>query len=411
MPRIERAPDVPPATRRATHASSDIVRLMLDRRLWRGPAPVCLAFLVAVNLWIVHVERQLQAERRANLLTGAIAGRATGRPRFDWSVGEDLGRYWGDIPDATEHPLVIVSGMSQMYAINDPHPGDEVISEHLDDALARQGARAFGLAAPNMDNEEALLDLVAVSLEARTKPATFLYGVCFDKFRNTGLRPGLARFLQERPGLRDAWERVCASRADRYPMACSAMRASVDGATEPGAEREDLDAEHRLRAAIGRVVPMVGASADLNGIAQYDIYLFRNWLFRIRSSSKRPMLASAFRTNREFLGLMADVAKENGVTLALYVIPLNPMAQNPYIPEEYASFKTWLQTFASERGLPFANLEDVVPHDDWGLSNGEPDFKHFRERGHERTAAALLDRFGPVLGRPDRVAADVPSAR
>jgi lysophospholipase L1-like esterase len=103
--------------------------------------------------------------------------------------------------------------------------------------------------------------------------------------------------------------------------------------------------------------------------------------------------------NQEFLSLMADVANEHSAMLVLYVIPLNPIADNPYIQEQYASFKIWLQQFAYERNLPFANLENLVPHDDWGVFNGGPDYKHFREHGHELTAAALMEYFGDVLGR------------
>jgi hypothetical protein len=108
---------------------------------------------------------------------------------------------------------------------------------------------------------------------------------------------------------------------------------------------------------------------------------------------------------------MAEVAKERSVTLVLYVIPLNPGADNPYVSEQYLSFKSWLQGFASDRGLPFANLEGVVPHEDWGLMNGEPDFKHFRERGHELVANALLERFGAILERGQPAVRDVGAGR
>jgi hypothetical protein len=380
----------------------DVVRLLLDRRLWGGPGPMCLALLVLANAYIAHVERGIQDERRANLLMMSRTERSIGGARYDWSVGEDPDRYWDQIPDARQQPLVVVSGMSQMYAINDAQPADEIIVEHLDDSLSAHGVRAFGLAAPNMNNEEALLYLIATTIDARTRPTSFVYGVCFDKFRNVDLRPGLMRLLQRRPGLGDAWTAVCASRSDEYPMACAKMRTAL-GATagaNPGL-RED-DAEHRLRAQLGRFAPMIGDSADLNAKAQLEIFVLRNWLFRIKATSKRPLLQSVYRLNQEFLELMAEVAKERSVTLVLYVIPLNPGADNPYVPEQYASFKSWVQGFAWERALPFANLEGVVPHEAWGLSNGEPDFKHFREGGHKLVARAILERFEEILesGKP-----------
>jgi len=390
----------------------DVVRLLLDRRLWGGAGPACAVLLILANAYIARLERGFQEERRANLLmmTNPAEG-SVATSRYDWSVGEDPGRYWAQIPDASQQPLVIVSGMSQMYAINDPQPGDEIIAEHLDDALSPHGVRAFGLAAPNMNNEEALLYFVATSFQAQTRPTSFVYGVCFDKFRNVDLRPGLMGLLRERPGLRDAWSAVCASRSIEYPMACAKMRTALEDTPGNGPGPREDDVEHRLRARLGLVVPMIGDGPDLNAKAQLDIFLFRNWLFRIKATSKRPLLESVYRLNQEFLGLMAEVAKERSVTLVLYVIPLNPGADNPYVSEQYLAFKSWLQGFASDRGLPFANLEGVVPHEDWGLSNGEPDFKHFRERGHELVANAILDRFGEILERARPAVRDVGADR
>ena len=47
--------------------------------------------------------------------------------------------------------------------------------------------------------------------------------------------------------------------------------------------------------------------------------------------------------------------------------------------------------------MPFANLEGIVPRGDWGLFQGGPDFKHFKEEGHRLTSRAILDQFGSVI--------------
>jgi hypothetical protein len=47
--------------------------------------------------------------------------------------------------------------------------------------------------------------------------------------------------------------------------------------------------------------------------------------------------------------------------------------------------------------VPYANLENVVPSQDWGIWFEGPDFKHFKGAGHRRTAVKLLEEFGPVL--------------
>src|SRR5204863_873734 len=114
--------------------------------------------LLIANFLVAARKAALERAQKENLLVAPVVAQA-GRhrePRFDESVGNELWRYWAAIPDATVQPLVVLSGMSQMYAINDPEPGDQTIAEWMDDRLAASGVRVFGLAAPNLDNEEAL---------------------------------------------------------------------------------------------------------------------------------------------------------------------------------------------------------------------------------------------------------------
>jgi hypothetical protein len=290
--------------------------------------------------------------------------------------------------------------MSQMYAINEARPGDQTISEWMDDLLASAGIRVFGLAAPNLHNEEALLLLLASIAESPKRPAAFFYGVCFDKFRNVDLRPGYERLLLGSPRLLALWRSTCAEFGERYPRACSKMAESPRAADQATESSEGV--EKRLRLLAGQSFPLVAERSRLNASLQARAFLFRNWLLRITPTSKRPVLESRYVLNQEFLGLLADTAREHGVLLALYVNPLNPQAENPYVSGQYAQFKSWLEAFARERGVPFANLEGEVPSEAWGEFMGGPDFKHFKGEGHERTARAVLREFGPALERSAR---------
>src|SRR5258708_7775729 len=132
------------------------------------------------------------------------------------------------------------------------------------------------------------------------------------------------------------------------------------------------------------------------------LYEVRNFILGINNMPKRPIVPERYDTNREFLGLLADVAHENGVGVILYIVPFNPRADNPYVPQEYTAFKSWLAAFAQQKQIPLANLENVVPADDWGKFFGGPDFKHFKGEGHRKTAAALVSAFGGKLAPPPR---------
>lgn len=379
-----------------------LLQSLCDARFWRGSAPWVVALLLVANLGIARWSRTLAEARQRNLLApGAEHGirmqpsPAQGAVRYDQSVGENLGAYWPYIPDARRCRLVVLCGMSQMFAINERRPGDQTISEYLDDALAPTGTRVFGLAAPNLCNEEALLLLLAGIADAKARPQVFLYAVCFDKFRNVDLRPSYQVFLRDRPELMTLWEATAWRYAQRYPAAAAKMLATAKPATTENSKPDTL--ESRLRSRAARWLPMVRARGDLNAAFQILLYRARNRLLGITPTSKRPILASRYDLNCQLLGVMADVARQHGVQLATYVVPLNPQSENPYVAAEYTAFKRWYGEFTRSHRLRTANLEEVVPADEWGLFNGGPDFKHFKGSGHRRTAAALLAQFGDLL--------------
>lgn len=378
----------------------EILALLFDRRLLRGSLPWVLAIFSVMNILVFYWHGSIAEERRKNLLVTQDRAPADGA-RWDMSAGGNLGRYWSSIPDARSRPLVILAGMSQMYAINDARPQDETISEHMDDALSPRGIRVFGMAAPNLSNEEAVLLLLSTMSDPRTRPDVFIYGVCFDKFRNIDLRPEYQAFLKGRPALRSLWNDTAKEYTGRYPKAGKKMTKSLSEVEEGKDQEQDMMEAH-LRGNASRWLPVVSARSDLNAYVQFQLFLLRNWLLDIKPTSKRPIIEGRYQMNREYLGMMADIARQGGVKLILYVIPLNPQAENPYIPSQYADFKEWLESFSHERDVPFANLEDAVPSDAWGELMGGPDFKHFRGEGHRLTAAALLERFTTEIQRSSR---------
>ena len=350
------------------------------------------------NVVATRREQALRQQRNENLLRPSHGEEGPGIvPRFDWSTGENLAEYMPFIPDARKQALVVVSGMSQMYAINEKVAGDKTISELLDDELSRLQIRAFGLAAPNLDNEEAVLLLLATLAKPQTHPRAFLYGVCFDKFRNVDLRPGYLSLLAADSAVQSLWRSACAPKlAARYPVACEKMARSLESARDTATADPD-DFEHHLRNSVAKVVPAVRSRTELNGFLTSKAFELRNWLFNIKPTSKRPIIASRYELNQQFLGMLAELARVNGVEPIFYVIPLNPLADNPYIPEQYQQFKTWLAGFVEERHISFANLENEVPSQHWGEFMDGPDFKHFKGEGHRITAAAILRELKPAI--------------
>jgi len=314
------------------------------------------------------------------------------------SCGENLGKYWSTVPDGRKMPLAILSGMSQMHTINERKPGDELICELLDDSLTPQGVRVWGFAAPNLCNEEAVFQLVSLLTDPAKKPKFFIYGLCFDKMRNLDLRIGYQQFLREHSEIQRAYAATAHEYESKYPLAAAKMLASL-GAVEKTQAQQSESFESELRAEVGKAVPLVGARKDLNGSAQMQLMLARNYVLHIKADSKRAVIQSRYDLNFQFLKMLNDLARTNGVQPIYYVIPLNPQGDNPYIPEEYAHFKEQIKAYCEAAQIPFDNFEKAVPADDWGTFLGGPDFKHFTEAGHKITSQAILHSpaIGPVL--------------
>ena len=225
----------------------------------------------------------------------------------------------------------------------------------------------------------------------------FIYGVCFDKYRNIDVRPSYQAHLLRDRELQALWQRTATEFNKQYPLATQKMLSSLKDVLATGKKVSEAGVETQLRGFVARYLPLVAVRKELNATVQLRLYEARNRLLNITPTSKRPVIQARYDLNKEFLRMMAEVSKRNRVRLVLYIIPLNPQAENPYVPEQYRQFKTWLETFCRDKNVPFANLESIVPREDWGLFQDGPDFKHFKEEGHRLTARAILERFGSVI--------------
>lgn len=379
----------------------ELLSVLTNRRFWRGP----FVWVVLVLLLVNQAASRWTAAWRAEAFAQASGqGQAAPDPatanrpvRYDWSISDRYEQFVAYVPDSRQTNLVILSGMSQMYTINDFRPGDQTISEWMDDVLAPKGTRVFGLAAPNLSHEESVFILMSMLEKPQTKPDAFIFAVAFEKLREVDLRPQYLAYLRKHPELVEEWRGVALKYRTKYPLASAKMLATLESLQRTDAVANEATLESRLRTKVAEFVPIVRERKTLNAKLRVLLFTVRNAVLGIKNTTKRPIIPDRYNTNREFLGLLAEIGREHGVNVMFFIVPFNPHAENPYIPEEYASFKTWLSEFAEENGTPLANLENVVPTSDWGLFLGGPDFKHFRGEGHRKTAAALVDVFSRQL--------------
>ncbi len=175
------------------------------------------------------------------------------------------------------------------------------------------------------------------------------------------------------------------------------MLSSLKGIESASLKAGDNNFEAQLRQRASGVLPLVAARTAINAQLFSSLFELRNWVLHIKASTKRPIIGARYDLNREFMDLLADEASARGIKLLPYVIPVNPTAETPYVESEYAAFKAWFAEYARGHALPSADLDDIVPPSEWGIRNGEPDFKHFKGAGHRVTAEAVVQAFKAEL--------------
>lgn len=379
---------------------------MADRTILtraRATAGAALLCFVALNLALYPLKSYFERQRRNNLMQSERSqSGAREIPRYDWSVGGEQQKYWSYMPDARQQRLVVLDGMSQIYAINEEQPGDRVTSEILDDSLKGSGTRVFSIAAPNLNHEELLFHVQALTQDSATTPELLVFGVCFDKMRNVDVRETMRDVLAGVPALDSTWRRSSDSLQAEFPELAQQMRRTLDGARLRQTLRFDQRVEQSLVRTVSGILPVVAIRSDLRTFLFERAYLLRNWMFGIKTSTKRPILADRYALNQQALVAAVRYAQQHGMHVLLYVIPLNRSAETPYITEQYNGFKSWLNQMAITERAAFADLDTAVPDESWGLLYGQPDFKHFKEAGHVATAKALLPLIRAQL--PDSVA-------
>jgi hypothetical protein len=137
---------------------------------------------------------------------------------------------------------------------------------------------------------------------------------------------------------------------------------------------------------------------ELRGSFLGNLYLFRNWLFRINPSSIRKMIPGRYIMNMQALKAILQSANEQKIKVLIYIPPLRDDVKIPYDLEQYSNFKAEVQSIVKEYGVRFSNLENLVPAKYWGtkdtttLGGGqELDFMHFQAGGHRLLADALYE--------------------
>ena len=301
-----------------------------------------------------------------------------------------------EIPSLLQHvegkeERILILGNSQTHSINQKESGQTIYPELLELGLdSTIGTLTHSL--PNANFQEFR---VAHSWWSEKGPWDLILVPAFmDDLREDGLR---ADFLKAPVAE--------GHQLDSKTTLSDALNAQLDLLTHPPSDSGSESKEETPQDIVERALNDWLAEhtttwknrANARGDLFLSLYGLRNKAFGISASTQRKMIPARYNRNMSALAELLAHAEHKGQEVLLYIPPIRTDVAPPYDPQEYSTFKEAIESLAAQNAnTRFANLENVVPGEYWGLKastdgDGKPelDYMHFQFVGHQLLAEAL----------------------
>lgn len=306
-------------------------------------------------------------------------------------------------------PTTLWFGNSQVHSINQYLDGQEPAASHLYRALAERGGDLLVFSPPSGNLQEYLV--LFEDLHRRVDIETLVIAATFDDLRDTGLRPGIIDALDD-PEIVAALAKHPAGQEilARYGTAARNDLSGLDDTLQQRTEAA-IDAWLAERFSLWEARPIA------RGNLFRGLYMWRNALLGITSSSKRPVIPDRYALNMKCLDTLLERTASEGIDVLLYIIPLRQDVEGPYVQSDYEQFKGEVEELARRWNVGFADLDQLVPGHLWGeikttgagIKVDEIDFVHFQEPGHRLLAGALKELLQNGAPRPAQTKSLPPS--
>ncbi len=365
-----------------------MIAAWVQKEWWTGAATLML--LAAVATYLHSVTFDPSAPALGNNTVSVLDSRVAGKAARDNQ--RPIAEVLADLPTRGDgrYPIVWI-GNSHQHAINDIKPGDELSSVVLHKELNGNvwpGARpVFGISIPNLHFQEQLVLTVALALmEPDHRPRLIIHGVRFHDARELGVRHDL-RTLLTTPEFAKWLKSV--EEAGRYPALVDSIKEDVALANTE--KQRDKGAESWLMDNVADRLPILERRGLIYGNTLNALHQLRDRVFMIDTKSKRPILAGRYKLAIDSLELALAVAKEAGIAVLLYNVPIRPGVESPYVPAQYNQFRDDLKRIAAQYGARFADYDGLIPSKLWGTwyDTDYPDYSHFTGEGHRILAAQV----------------------
>jgi hypothetical protein len=279
-------------------------------------------------------------------------------------------------------------GNSQLHAVNQHQPGERHAPDMLAERLRERGLDLLTFSQPNGNPLEHLL--LFTYLRERMPLRVVLLPLVFNAFREGGIRTALTpAFSDTQTVARLEQYEVGRKLVDDHREDASQDFAALDQTVQERSE-ESLTSWLTEHSVLWQLRP------DARSALYHLTMDLRNLAFGITPQTKRHLIPGLYRRNMAAATAILDQAREAGIRVVVYIVPVRSDIEIPYVDEEYSQFKEEIEQLAGDHGAIFTNLEDHVPGSEWGAKGGmggqlELDFAHFRANGHVLLASALGD--------------------
>jgi len=286
--------------------------------------------------------------------------------------------------------LVLWLGNSQLHAINQMSQGDINAVEILHHSLRSENQYLMAFSYPNASLQQHYVTFEYLAHQLPIK--TLVLPVVFDDMRETGVGNDFSSAFETREVVKS----LSNTKIGESLVENSSFQDSAGNEMLALHQTVQERSEKYLNEALAIEWNIWAKRPELRGEIIKRLYRLRNTVFGINASSVRNKIPGRYFLNIKALTAILASSKEKNINVLIYIVPLRSDVKTPYNIKDYADFKEEIEFIALSNNAMFADLESVVPSEEWGrkdvtgLGEGtELDFMHFQAAGHERLAKAI----------------------
>lgn len=295
------------------------------------------------------------------------------------------------IKNHEDTPVILWLGNSQLHAINQPNPNDEISSLLLHRKLIEYREYLLTFSQPNANLQEHYILLAHFINKFPIK--TLILPIVFDDMREDSIRYGVEIALDYSKTIKTA----NITSTGRNLKSILSKKNLINNQIEIEEKSPQDDWENYLNNKLNNIWWLWSQRKHLRSKLFNSMYKLRNSIFGIDASTTRKMIKGPYKKNLKAYEDILHLAKINELDILVYIPPIRNDVKIPYDINEYESFKKEIKNIADKNNVNFISFENIVNPEFWGYNNStnlteklQFDFMHFKGEGHRLLANALF---------------------